>query len=71
MGNSYEMAGKDKGELLFTYKGMIETPAADNGRVIYAGIEGEKMLNVEQEGIKLAPKTDRKYVNDTTTGVKL
>jgi NADH-quinone oxidoreductase chain I len=72
MGRSYEMAGKDKGELLFTYKGMIETPIAkDNGRVIYEPIEGEGMVKVEQEGIKAARKSDKTYGNETETGVKL
>jgi len=72
MGHSYEMAGKDKGELLFTYKGMIETPiASDNGRVIYPGIEGEKMRTVEQEGIKAAKPSEEKYANDTIPGVKM
>lgn len=40
MGRAYEMAGKDKGELLFTYRGMIESPKApDNGRTIYPELE--------------------------------
>jgi NADH-quinone oxidoreductase chain I len=73
MGHGYEMAGKSKAELLFTYKGMIETPAAkDNGRVIYPGIEGEKMLQVEQEELKITKEKgiDPMHGNDTTTGVK-
>ncbi len=40
MGRGYEMAGKDKAELLFTYRGMIESPAAtDNGRAIYPALD--------------------------------
>ena len=55
MGNSYEMAGKNKAELLFTYKDMVETPIRpDNGRVIYPKIEGENAVKVVQEDIKAA-----------------
>jgi hypothetical protein len=40
MGNAYEMAGKDKAELLFTYRGMIASGAApDNERVIFPKLE--------------------------------
>ena len=43
MGHAFEMAGKSKAELLFTYKGMIETPRAlDNDRAIYPGMEGPR-----------------------------
>ena len=43
MGHGYEMAGKDKAELLYTYKGMIESPnAPDNDRVIYPDMEGNR-----------------------------
>jgi NADH-quinone oxidoreductase chain I len=72
MGRGYEMAGKDKGELLFTYKGMIESPAAaDNGRTIYPAIEGENALKVEQQNISAAPKTGNSHGNEQTTGVRL
>jgi formate hydrogenlyase subunit 6/NADH:ubiquinone oxidoreductase subunit I len=55
MGRSYEMAGKNKAELLFTYKDMIELPARpDNGRVIYPKIEGENALRIELENINAA-----------------
>jgi NADH-quinone oxidoreductase chain I len=57
MGHDYEMAGRNKGELIFTYKQMIETPASkNNGRVIYPEIEGENALRVEQEAIAAAKK---------------
>ncbi len=40
MGKAYEMAGKDKSELLFTYRGMIASPAAtDNDRAIYPKLD--------------------------------
>jgi len=43
MGHASEMAGKDKVELLYTYKGMIESPnAMDNGRVIYPELEAKR-----------------------------
>jgi NADH-quinone oxidoreductase chain I len=71
MGRSYEMAGKSKAELLFTYKGMIETPAAkDNGRVIYKEIEGDKALEIEKQGIAAAKGEKGKYANDTINGVE-
>jgi NADH-quinone oxidoreductase chain I len=40
MGHGYEMAAQRKGELLFTYRGMIATPKApDNDRAIYPELE--------------------------------
>lgn len=40
MGHGYDMAGHGKGELLFTYRGMIESPnAPDNDRRIYPSLE--------------------------------
>jgi len=43
MGHGYEMAGTSKADLLFTYRGMIRSPAAkDNDRVIFPEIEGER-----------------------------
>jgi hypothetical protein len=72
MGRGYEMAGKSKAELLFTYKGMIETPMAkDNGRVIYTHIEGEEMRKIEQQNISAVKPNIKKFGNETTTGVKL
>ena len=54
MGHGYEMAGQ-KAELIFTYKGMIETPSKpDNGRAIYPALEGENTLRVEQQDIQEA-----------------
>lgn len=42
MGKAYEMAGKDKAELLFTYRGMIASPAApDNERRIYPKLDDQ------------------------------
>ncbi len=36
MGHAYEMAAHSKGELLFTYEGMVRSPLAeDNGRQVY------------------------------------
>ncbi|MDD9953346.1 MAG: NADH-quinone oxidoreductase subunit I [Candidatus Woesearchaeota archaeon] len=50
MGKGFEMAGKTKAELLFTYRGMIESPgAADNERVIYPELEGENALDALEE----------------------
>lgn len=55
MGHGYEMAGKAPADLLFTYKDMIETPAAsDNDRIIYPKLEGVNALRVEQENIAIA-----------------
>lgn len=71
MGHGYEMAGKSKAELLFTYKGMIESPAAkDNVRVIYPEMEGAHAIEKEQENIKAAKPTGKQYANETITGVK-
>lgn len=40
MGHANEMAGDSKADLLYTYKGMIESPhAPDNGRTIYPDME--------------------------------
>ncbi len=61
MGHAYEMAGKSKAELLFTYRGMIETPAApDNGRTIYPELEGEHAIRVQDPSlVAKAAKEDR------------
>jgi NADH-quinone oxidoreductase subunit I len=55
MGRGYEMAGKSKAELLFTYQEMIGTPSKpDNGRTIYPAIEGENACRKELENIRAA-----------------
>lgn len=40
MGHAFEMAAHTKGELVFSYRGMIESPRApDNDRTIYPELE--------------------------------
>lgn len=59
MGNAYEMAGKDKAELLFTYRGMIASGAApDNERAIFPKLEAqikEQFANETRSGAANQP----------------
>jgi len=54
MGHAYEMAGKSKADLIFTYRGMIASPAApDNARSVFPGIDGsirEQFVAQEKAG---------------------
>ena len=42
MGSAYEMAETSKAGLVFTYQGMIDSPHANNDRVIYPKLEEKK-----------------------------
>ena len=63
MGRSYDMASHNKGDLIFTYQGMIDTPLAkDNGRVIYPALEQKAI----QENTKPSTTNEQTTNNSET-----